>query len=322
MSKKEIEDLKKLKEGLKDSDKNMDSLIKMVEDPEKYFEEHPIEEDWSDPPEFPTLKEYESAFEDSCPIVEQIKMYAKISGINHFQKRVTKEHELFEVVTNHTRRNELEELIAVKLRKVGYEVRTQSNVGKWDSYDSSKDLHFGIGEGLCISEMPRIKGRNLEITEFISDENGNIRNYNEMVKAYQESNAPKPNGLDELTKDLNDKQKKMVEEFLVSEELKPEDISSIEQSSYESDILEIDTFSRRYSIVESEQIAERIAFQMIDDDSEMEYFWKEKVKADNYKGGLQDFIKAVKNDGWHYQLCRYDHNYEETKSGFIYWRED
>ncbi len=319
---KEIKDnLDKIKKLTKETEGSLDSLTQMIEDPEKYFEDNPIKEDWQDPPEFPTLKEYDRAFEESTPILEQIKMFARISAISHFQKRKTKEHNLFEVVTNHSKKNELEEIIAVKLRKQGYEVQTQSNVDKWNSMKDNH-IHFGIGEGICLHEIPRIKECNLEVTNYIVDKKGNIRNYDELVKVYQEKNAPEPTDFEELTEDLDDTKKKMVKEFMEDEKLTCEDISSIEEN-YDGDGLLVDIGNRQYTIMQSEDVAEQVAFAQIDDDSEMEYFWREKIKSDEgYTGGLEQFIQDVKDDGWVYQLSRYDHNYEVTKSNFVYFRED
>ncbi len=319
---KELKDnLDEIKKLAKESEGSLESLSEMVEDPEKYFKEHPIVEDWTDPPEFPTLKEYDRAFEDSTPILEQIKMYARISAISHFQKRKTKEHNLFEVVTNHTKQHELEELIAVKLRKHGYEVQTQSNVDKWNSM-SDNHIHFGIGEGICLHEIPRIKECNLEVTDYIVDKKGNIRSYDELVKAFQDAKAPEPTDFKELTEDLDETQTKMVKEFMDAEGLTCEDISSVDENNYDEGLL-VDIGNREYIILPSEEVAEKIAFAQIDDDSEMEYFWREKIKADKgYTSGLEEFIQEVKDDGWERQLSRYDGNYEVTKSNFVYFREN
>jgi len=319
LSKKEIDELKKIG---KESSEGLDSLIKMLEDPEAHFKEHPIKEDWQDPPKAPTKAALDKALSKEASLTDKIRMYATVSGLNHFQKKKTKKNPDFEYLTDYKKRHKLENQIEAILKPFGYQVHTQDNVNSWDSMRGPEVLHFGIGDGLSISEIPRIKESNLDITEFIQDKNGKIRTYEELIKAYQEAKGPEPEDFTELTEDLDEQQKAMIKEFMESEDLTCEDISSIEE---QDDFLRIDIYSRVYLMAESDDIAEKAAFEEIDNDSEMPYFYTEGIKSgdiDPVNTSFPDWIQLVKDDGWQHHLSRYDGNSTETKTGFVYWREN
>ncbi len=303
------------------SAKNMDGLVDMIKNPTKYFEDNPIKEDWQDPPKAPALKETKFIIEKGST-EQRTRLYAILSRVCHFQKRSSKEDPNAVHYLKREFQDELEELIAGSFRNKGWQIRGQKEM-RDDSYRNIPDTmpHFDFN-GICIHEIPKFEGTNTSVTDFIFDKDGEPLTYDKFLEKFRESHPVPERNFDELTKDLDEKQKKMIREFLDSENLEVDDIQSIEKRIfYEKELLAISIYSKEFEMMESEQIAEKVAFTIIDEDDEMKYFWKQKIESDEgYTGGLDEFIEDVKNDGWQYQLCRYDHEFTETDSGFVYWR--
>lgn len=308
-----------LETSLKDSTKANDDLILMLKDPKKFFEKYPIVEDWPNPPSAPSKEEIKQALSIKADTKTKIKMYATLSALTHYQKRASKLDPNFKYASDYKHKRKLEEQIATRLRQAGYSVQTQSNVSEWNNLKDPV-LHFGIAEGLMISEIPKCQGNNHNITEYITNQDGTIKDYQTLIADYQKDHAIKTD-YEEITQDLTDTQKQMLKEFCEEEKINQDEIIKV-HNDYDSDILEVETANREYQIMESEEEAETKAFDMIDNDDEMKYFFTEAVKQDDFTGSLEDFKQAVKDDGWYYQLCRYDDEFGTTKSGFVYWRSN
>lgn len=309
-----------------DLTESLNDLGKMLKDPEKYFEDNPIKEDWQDPPKIPTKAEFEESMKRKTDILTQMKIYTTIAEAVHRSKKESKKQPDYEFVTNWQKHRKQEEIIAEKLRKVGFIVNTQSNTEKWNSHNEpQKTIHHSF-DGFYLEEIPKTE-KPKSIEQFLINENGDIRNPEELIKEYLEKEAPETPDFEELTEGLDETQKKMIKEFLESEDLKCDDIKEINESEHWDGypVLEIDIYNKEYEMMESESLAEKLAFEMIDQDDEMKYFYTEAIKAetiDPTQTSFNDYIEQVKNDGWQYQLCRYDHSHEETKTGFVYWRSN
>lgn len=319
MSKKEIMNLKK---AVEDSAESIDSLLKMIETPDQYFKDNPIEETWDDPPQIPTKAEFDNSMKPDCNLKEQIRVYCIIAQAVHCAKRASRLQKDYDYITDSQAHRKQEEIIAKKLRKAGYQVHTQSNVSQWNTQTGLNVIHHGFSE-FELHEIPQIKGTNHKINDYLFDKEDNLRTYPQLIEAYQEDNAELKD-FETLTEDLDEKEKQMLKEFMSEEGLTYADISDVKESDYESGLF-VDTFSREYTIFESEDEAKRIAFNQIDEDDEMEYFYTEGIKADTIdpiQTSFPDWIELVKSDGWAHHLSRYDGDYTLTQSGFCYIREN
>lgn len=149
-------------------------------------------------------------------------------------------------------------------------------------------------------------------------ENGDVKSFSTFKAEYYAKNPVENLHIIDLDNETDDT-KKMLEEFMVEEGLCFQDIKSIEEADFGTG-LKINCFNKEFEIHMTEQECEDQAREYLEGE---DYLWKQAVESGSTELGLDDWIDHVlRMDGWSGEMCRYDGNYNTTKSNFVYWRTD
>lgn len=221
-------------------------------------------------------------------------------------------------------RNILEEKTAVRLRKLDYVIDTQITYRKEGHFSRKTDLHMTFG--LCMHDHPTRKSNNFDVTKFIFDDKDKFVSKAELDKKLYADPEIQPISANDF-EELEETDKKLVKEFLDSENLTLADIHKINEESdfYDMDGLQITVGQKEYYIIRDISEIDTHMRDYLENDSEYESFYTQGIEEktiDPIRTCYTDWLDQVIVQGWESIVGTYDGSSTCLSGEAVYFRRN
>ena len=220
-------------------------------------------------------------------------------------------------------KNKLEVLVANLLRSKGFTMQTQEDYRKGINHENT-DIHLFFD--LCYYEHPTRAENNFSVDKVIFDSYGAFITKNELEKKLYADPEIKSICQDEFD-DLNEEDKKLVKEFMKSENFTLADIHTIKEDEvYDCDGLRIEIGTQEYYILRDISDIDGKIIRELEDDTEYQYFYTDGInsgKINPIVTTYSDWIEQVViMDGWESVVGTYDGSSTGLTGNACYFRRN